>query len=217
MTADRIRVKLGLLFIALLLSVGCSGQRIAPKYPTAVIVAFTDGFHSGVMVPRQFVPIDLLPPTYGEALRWPWVVLHFGERHWIRGEADSMWDAVRLSLATGDGGVQIDLTPSLIHACGGTRPEHVRVWVFPVTQRELTELLTRFRSWTTVGVQQELIGPTTGWWPSTRHWSLPNNCHDFTADLLAGAGIQLPRPPIMSAWGLADALDDAWVMSEGSR
>ncbi len=186
---------------------GCA----APSRPTAVsdgiVIAFADDFHSGIVLERAAAPPALLPAQVGGA---PWIAFHFGERQWIRGEADGVWDALRLGVCSGDGGVQVDGVTWWVHARGGTDPSRVRVWAFPVSSAELASLQARLDSWISPGGDREPIRPGSCWWPAQRGWSVRTNCHDFTVDLLHAAGIQVDQPPIMLAAPLRAALDRAW-------
>jgi hypothetical protein len=198
-------MRLGLLLCAVLC--GCAGQPRTVAAPEAIVVAFADDFHSGVVIERAAAPAGVLPAS----ARAPWVAFHFGERRWIRGEADGVCDAVRLGVCSGDGGVQVDAVPWWVHARGGTDPGRVRVWAFLVTSAELSALTARLDSWIAPGADGEAIRPGSCWWPASRAWSLRTNCHDFTVDLLHAAGIPVDRPPLMLAGPLRSALDRAWA------
>lgn len=185
---------------------GCAGPSRPAAVAEATVVAFADGFHSGVILERAQAPPDLLPASAG----LPWVAFHFGERRWIRGEADGLCDAVRLAACSGEGGVQVDAVPWWVHDRGGTDPSRVRVWAFPLTAAELAALKARLVAWIAPGAVREPIRPGSCWWPASRAWSLRTNCHDFTADLLLAAGIPVGQPPLMLAAPLRASLDRAW-------
>ena len=196
----------GLIILCIVLC-GCA----APPRPTAtaeaMVVAFADDFHSGIVIERAAAPPALLPVQLAGA---PWIAFHFGERQWIRGEADGICDAVGLALCSGDGGVQVDAVSWWVHARGGTDPSRVRVWAFLVSAAELRTLQARLESWVSPGAAREPIRPGSCWWPARRAWSLRTNCHDFTVDLLQAAGVIVDRPPLMLAAPLRAALDRAW-------
>lgn len=194
-----------------MLMVSCGAQPIRRSAHDALIVAFVDEFHSGVMLDRADVPADLLPAGGATVPTSRWVVLHFGERRWIRGEADSCIDALRLTLLTGDGGVQIDLVPWLRHHRGGTDPSHQRIWMFPASRTEVAGLIARLRAWIANGTSAQFLAHDTCWWQSSHAWSLACTCHDFTRDLLDGAGIGLGRSPLILANGMRAALDQVWA------
>jgi len=65
------------------------------------VVAFADDFNSGIVLERAAAPRGLLSTQVADA---PWIAFHFGERRWIRGEADGICDALRLGVCSGDGG-----------------------------------------------------------------------------------------------------------------
>jgi len=183
---------------------GTAGRELAR--PDAMVMVFADDFHSGIMLEHGDVPAELLPVDVERR----WVAVHFGEQQWICGQASGTLAALRLAIVPGDGGVQIDNIDWWVHRCGGTKPEVVRIWVFPVSRRELEGLQARLRTWVASG-DPVPIRPGSCWWPSPHDWSLRTNCHDFTTDLLAAAGIRVERPPIMMAGPLRAALDQAWA------
>lgn len=213
--ASRMR-RAGLL-VAMLVLAGCA-SRPAPgpgaDPPAALVVAFSDGFHSGVLLPREDVPPRLLPPAPAADA---WAVVHFGERRWILGLADSCGDGLRLGLTSGDGGVEVDVVPWWRHDRGGTDPENLRTWVFPVSRAELAAVIARLEAWAPAGLPGGRIGPTTSWWESPRRWRLGCNCHDFTADLLWAGGIEVAVGPVMTAGRMHRALDRAWELRDASR
>lgn len=186
---------------------GCAAPPRPGATAEAMVVAFADDFHSGIVLERAAAPPALLPALVAGA---PWIAFHFGERRWIRGEADGICDALRLGVCSGDGGVQVDGVAWWVHARGGTDPSRVRVWAFPLSRAELAALQARLDSWIPPGAAREPIRPGSCWWPARRGWSLRTNCHDFTVDLLQAAGIQVDQPPIMLAAPLRAALDRAW-------
>jgi hypothetical protein len=195
----------------------CTGVRARPVVPRteALIVVFVDDFHSGVLLERAAVPAELLPAGGRTVPGSGWVVLHFGERRWIRGEADGCIDGLRLALFAGDGGVQMDLVPWWRHARGGTDPSRARIWVFTATHADVAGVVTRLRSWIAKGGTPEFLAIDTCWWRSTHAWTLANNCHDFTVDLLAGAGLELDRPMFIQADGMRASLDRVWAERVG--
>lgn len=195
----------GMLVLCALLC-GCAAHPRAAPASDALIVVFADDFHSGIIMERTEAPAAILPAK-AEA---PWIVVHFGERRWIRGEADGLCDAVRLGVCSGDGGVQVDAVEWWVHDRGGTERSRLRVWAFPVSRAQLAGLRARLDTWFAPGAVREPIRPGSCWWPSSRGWSVRTNCHDFTVDLLVGAGIVVDRPAIMLAGPLRAALDRAW-------
>lgn len=206
-------MRLSLILVCLGVITACAAppQRSPGQSPEALIAVFADEFHSGVMLEREAVPSGLLPAGGGTVPGSRWVVLHYGERSWIRGEEDGVGAALRLALSGGEGGVQIDLVPWLRHDRGGTDPARVRIWIFPATAVEVAGVVAKLRAWIAAGQTQEMLALDTCWWPSTRAWTLRNNCHDFTVDLLAGAGLGLDRPVIILADGMRASLDRVWA------
>lgn len=203
---------------ALLCGCACGGARPAVqgpvRVPAALMIAFSDDFHSGVIVSRRDVPAWILPGLGRAAPDSPWVVLHFGEKRWIRGEADGILDAMRLAVLPGDGGVQVDLVPWWMHDRGGTVIERVRLWVFPLDAAQRAAFLARLDGWIDPSAGPERLAVDTCWWPARRSWTLATNCHDFTIDLLESAGVAVPWRPVHVASGLHDALDQALLVRD---
>ncbi len=201
-----------LLLVLCVIVAGCATARVQRPDPDRLVVVFADDFHSGIVLAHGDVPANLLP---GDVSR-PWVAVHFGEREWITGQASGMLAGMALAVDPGPGGVQIDNIDWWVHDRGGSDRQRLRVWVFPVTAGELAGLQARLASWIDSGPPGP-IRPGSCWWPSRHNWSLRTNCHDFTVDLLAGAGILVARPPIMMAGPLRDALDAAWAGRDAGR
>lgn len=204
-----------MIILGVVLLCGCAA---APRpaqavLPDGVVVAFVDGFHSGVVLARSAAPAELLPE--GE-LR-PWIAFHFGERRWITGQASGAGDAFLLAVRPGAGGMQVDGLDWWVHDRGGTDTARVRVWAFPATAAALEGVRARLRAWVEPGAPPAELRPGTRWWPTVRRWSLTGNCHDFTADILLGAGIRVDRPPIMLAAGMRASLDEAWELQDTAR
>lgn len=194
--------------LALVLIAGCSSrQPAAAGGPDGLLIAFADGFHSGVVVARGSAPPELLP----EGDPRPWVAFHFGERGFITGESAGAGDALRLGLVGGGGGMQVDMLDWWVHDRGGTDPARVRIWVFVVPAAALAGVRERLRSWVAPGAQSAALRPGTLWWPSTRRWWLGDNCHDFTLDILRSGGLGLPWRPLRLASSVRADLDAAWA------
>jgi len=175
-----------------------------------VVVAFADDFHSGLMLERTLFPMDLVPAAAPSPAAAPWIVVHFGERRWITGEADGCADALRLAILSGEGGDQIDAVGGWRHRRGGTDPRQVRVWTFPLSAAGHASLITCLRSWIDTTGRPRVLGPGAGWHGSCHPWSLGRNCHDFTASLLVAGGVEVETGVIMQADPLRQALDRAW-------
>lgn len=193
---------------ACLVAGGCAmAQPRAEGPPAGLLVAFADGFHSGVILERSQAPAELLPPDAPAEARW--AVFHFGETRWMTGDAAGACAAVGLALTSGPGGLQVDLVEGWVHRRGGTDPATLRLWFAAIDQQALDGIRARLRSWASAGPSRPLR-PGSLWWPSPQRWRLSANCHDFTADALAGAGIAAWLPPIAWAAPLRSALDRAW-------
>lgn len=199
------------LLAMLVLLAGCAASARRQPAPETLVVAFADGFHSGVLIPREDLPLHLRPA----GPQAPWAVLHFGEQRWIAGEADSLGDALALAAMGGEGGVQLDLVDWWVHRRGGTDPAALRLWAFPVARTDQAGLLARLEDWIDPEQDPRPIRPGSSWRPSRRAWTLERNCHDFTIDLLRGAGIELGWRPVWQAWQVRAALDQAWASTQG--
>jgi hypothetical protein len=168
------------------------------------------------MLERSAFPHDLVPATAPGQATAPWIVVHFGERRWITGEADGCADALRLAVCTGEGGVQIDAVAGWRHRRGGTDPSRVRLWTFPLSAAGHAALLSGLRGWIAPGVPARPLGSGASWYESCHPWSLGRNCHDFTVSILAAGGVDVDRDVIMQADPLRQALDQAWQVHDES-
>lgn len=195
-----------LLPLVLLAACAAGPVRSAPASVDGLVVVFADDFHSGVILAQGDSPAELLPAGG----MGPWVAFHFGERGFITGAAAGGADALRLGVLGGAGGVQADALTWWVHDRGGTDRAQVRVWAFPAAADELAGVRERLRAWVDPEVRPSILAPGSCWHPARRRWTLATNCHDFTADVLAGAGIRLDGTPIRMAAGLRQALDRSW-------
>jgi hypothetical protein len=196
-----------------LLLCGCATIRHAPPpglKPAHEITVFTDGFHSGLILDRSALPASFDPRDGDEISRYPEISLHFGEEKWTAGEDNSWLHALSLVIIPGAGVVQSDHTRSGLIDIPGLHLERLRRWTFPVNQAGLDHLrLTLRRDWMTGIVLPRAEGEASNLYRSPKSWSVFHNCHDFTLDLLASAGLDLHRRWLYLAGGLATDLDDA--------
>jgi hypothetical protein len=201
------------LLLGILLLAGCDSEIRATmpvRPPDGLVVVFSDDFHSGIVLARADAPAELISASDAR----PWVAFHFGERLWITGEASGALDALKLGICTGDGGMQVDALDWWVHDRGGTDLSRERVWVFPVSAAALEGVRARLRAWIAPGSVGMPLRPGTAWWASSHAWSVIDNCHDFTAEILHGAGIEVTRPLVMLAGGLHASLDEAWALRD---
>jgi hypothetical protein len=173
-------------------------------------VVFTDGFHSGVALPRSVLPPELDPPTAGASQQWPVRTFHFGEEKWTSGADNSMSHAIGLVFIPGPGVVQSDHTPKDLSEVPALDQQRLRTWRFRVSDAGLQRMLARLRERWMDGI---MIPPppdsASTLFPSPRSWSVFDSCHDFTVDLLRAAGLELRGRWLYLAGGLTTDLDDA--------
>jgi hypothetical protein len=189
---------------------GCTSTSARFPGTEALVVAFADDFHSGVLLERTAFPPEMVPagaPTQTDA---PWIVVHFGERRWIIGEADGYADALRLGMFKGEGGVQLDVVGDWMHRRGGTNPDRIRLWTFPLSAAGHAALLADLRGWIDQRLPVRSLAPGVAWHVSLYPWALSRNCHDFTISLLMAGGVPVENRPIMQASSMRQALDRAW-------
>lgn len=205
------------LFVMLVLLVAAGGcarvpARIPPTGGVAVaeMQVFTDGFHSGVVLPRAWLPreVDPLGPAWAHSR--PARSFHYGEEAWTSGEDMSKLHAARLAFWPGVGVVQSDLTGWSRPRIPGTDPDRFRTWTFRLDLRAREAVVQRLQSeWLAPHAMPRLIddAEATHLFPARHDWSVWWNCHDFTADLVRAAGVDLPAHTIATAGVLTQDLD----------
>ncbi len=209
--------------LAILVLEGCARSPGAlPKVAHEEFVTirvFCDGFHSGLVLPRVSVPWDLEP----SALAWQETragrSFHYGEQAWTSGEDMSRSHAIRLVFVPGTGVIQSDVTPLEVPDIPGTDPARMRVCSFPASRTARDAVFLRLRTeWMAEGAIPRLAGEgePSHLIASRRDWSVWWNCHDFTADLLRAAGLDLPSHTIATAGVLMEDLDLATKALAGS-
>ena len=200
----------------ILVLAGCSGglRGLPPRdlQPATTLVVFCDGFHSGLLVDRQVLPERLNPKVPGPADAGARRSLHFGEEQWTTG-ADVTWHhACRLAFVPGRGVIQSDVSAAETCDVPGLDRERLVFWRFPVSQAGVDAVMQRLQTeWIPKDSLQVMLSPDipTTLFTTGRDWSVYDNCHDFTADLLIAAGLHLPRHTIARAGVLRADLDQA--------
>jgi hypothetical protein len=207
-------MRLTVVLLLLLALVGCArGPGHLPPTGAVEVVrlrVFTDGFHSGLVLPRVALPRTLDPVVEGWPQSFAGRSFHYGEEDWTSGENMSDLHAVRLAFIPGVGVIQTDATPLDPPEIPGTDRSRMRVWTFALSEAAYEALLARLQQeWLVAGSAPRLPFPGD---PShlitcPHDWSVWHNCHDFTADLLRTAGLDLPSHTIATAGVLAGDLD----------
>lgn len=204
----------GLLLAALLLA-GCGGilRSVPPQglKGTRTILVFADHFHSGIVLPSAAVGPELDGRPARELEGRPWTALHFGEEVWMTDLSTGFWHAASLAVSPGPGMLEVDRLPSRDLTPLGVDAARLRWWSFPVDEAGWSGLLAAFEGrWVDRGRPQAPAPVAFArYLPSSRKWSLSNNCHDFTLDLLRGAGLDLRPRAIYDAGRLRKDLDRA--------
>jgi hypothetical protein len=185
-------------FIAVIvtLQAGCAQQRTLPAHfttnaPETTLTLFTDGFHSGAIISQQDFPLRIhYRGSVGEldSANSPWVEIGYSEHDWILGIDRSFLHVARLCFVPADGLIFIRLLPT---------PErldtdlHARFVVrIPITERAMDRVRARLIAWTNMKHlgYAEMKGDSVMAF-STYSYSVWNNCHDFTADMMSSIGL----------------------------
>ena len=187
----------------------------SPTRPSKHLTVFCDGFHSGLLIRKADLGLALDDSLVGEAPSYPWWTIHFGERRWMLAEDTTLSHALGLFFRPLPGGLQINhTTPDLDNV--GVDQEHLRRWTFTVSDADLANLRARLREhWLREVLEARPEWDNTLTVAAPLDWSVWENCHDFTVDLLRAAGIDLPHRTLYLAGGLSRDLDD--VQAERER
>ena len=203
---------LPLLLLALLAG-GCAGPRLAPPSTAAAVATvtvFDDGFHSGLLVPRRDRLADLDPQAAGPAATLPWLEIGFASGDWIASADPGCCTASRLLIIPSDGVLWC------LHRPGPERPprdaDHpVRLWRLPLSAAAWDGVQDGILAWVDPAAPLVLRAPERDDFVrlSSRRWSVGGACHDFTADILARAGLHLGWRPVLTSSGLRGQMDEA--------
>lgn len=202
----------GLLFTLGLGGCARSPSRVPPsdRPPFTRIIVFADDFHSGVVIPRRDLPWNLDPLVSALGQTLPGRSFHYGEQAWTSGEDMSRLHAVRLAFIPGDGVIQSDATELGHPQIPSLDPDTRRVWIFPCTEAARDALVLRLKTeWLMPDpiAVRAVEAEATHLFACRHSWSVWHNCHDFTADLLRAAGLNLPSHTIATAGVFARDLD----------
>ena len=153
------------------------------------LLVAVDQFHSVLIIPAVHAPAP--GPATG------WATLHYGERRWMTAPDWGFWHAATLGVTGGRGLIQSDRFADLSQLPETVQmdPATVRIWRFRVSEEAWTALSERLRTHWRDRADSAFatLDQVTTYLPSQREWTLSENCHDFTVDLLRSAGVPVPH------------------------
>ncbi len=180
-----------------------------PGADAVPLVVFCDSFHSGILVRKADLGLDLDPNREGAAITAEWWTIHYGEVRWMIGQDNSTLHAVSLFIRPLPGGLQINhSTPALAEI--PLDVANLRTWTFTISRSDLERMRDRLSTaWLGPIIFPRPHWDTTLTVATPHDWSVWRNCHDFTIDLLDAAGIHLAQRHLYLAGGFVRDLDDA--------
>ncbi len=190
-------------FIIGIFALGAGGCSARPppftRGPTVVddhaiaahVLVFSDGFHSGFIVPTAECPL-LLDPERPSPAVVPYTEIGFGEVRWATGEDRSFWHAMRLATWPAHGIFVLEnLEGPKRSAYYDGRP--CRYWWLHLTARGQAAFYRGLESWfdRTHEPPPRYEDDAVFFLLSTRDYDLFNTCHDFTAQVLKASGFPM--------------------------
>jgi hypothetical protein len=205
-------MRLFLLIIPILVLAGC-GFRLPQDatHPAATITVFSDGFHSGFIVPYEDLPFSL--STAGGQLP-PFVEVGFSEWRWAMNLDRSNAHALRLLFVSSPGVVMVSYLADERRNADALVPR--LAFAIPLDAQQKTDFYEELLAW--IDPRKPALYTTTEQRPthflaSRERYALLANCHDFTAHMLRVIGIPVPwtvaRTPGRFAWELCHLVVDA--------
>lgn len=202
-----------LVLVCLLASVGCAGLSRLPPTGQPIhreILVFDDGFHSGLVLPKQDGLEALDPRKEGAAASLPFVEIGFGSDAWAAIEDPGCVFTTRLALLGGTGVLMCE------HRSASTRPPRddatpIRFWRLPLSAAGWQALVAAVQAEVDASVPALPRHPDRSFFllPARNDWSLSRNCHCFTVTLLRRCGLPLAWRPWHSSAMLTRQLDAA--------
>ena len=194
-----------LLLLSLLLLAGC-GFRLPqdPTHPAATITVFSDGFHSGFIVPYADLPFTL--STAGEQPP-PFVEVGFSEWRWAMNLDRSNMHALRLLFVSSPGVIMVSYLADERRNADCLVPR--LAFEIPLDTQQKAAFYDELLAW--IDPHKPALYTTTNQRPthflaSRERYTLLANCHDFTTHMLRTIGIPMPwtvaRTPDRFAWEL---------------
>lgn len=182
-----------LAFVFPLMLCGCSSRAVVEPIPTSVEIAvFNDGFHSGLLIPRDSFALEVHSNFTDKSLSY--VEVGFSDWQWITGQDRSPKHISRLLILPGDGALIVKLkeVPDI------TSLKDSRCFAFSIKidQETLDKINAEIIRWIDLrrpGVASKQ-DPGAHYFHSTKPYLLSGNCHDFTAQLLQSTGWPIRFP-----------------------
>jgi hypothetical protein len=182
-----------LLAIVLLLAAGC-GQALRSLPPQGLtahreIVVFSDGFHSGLLLPWPDPALAALDPATGDGpASLPWFEVGFGAAAWMLEAQPGCCTATGMVVCPVPGALAMrhHRDPAPLPRSGAA----TRTWRLTVDADGWTALAAALRADRGPG-EPRLPGNPALLCSSPRRWSVLANCHDWTVSRLRDAGLDL--------------------------
>ena len=200
------RLALAFALVVALLASGCT-RRSTPAAPGPTVLTvwfFSNGFHSGVLVPTAAVATLGLDP---QARPGPWLEIGFGETAWTTGDDRSFWRIIRLVVWRSEGVFLMEDRP-LCARSADYGHDACRYWRVELDAARRTALLATLDDWIDRRRwRQDDPDDSFFYRPAKRTYHLSQNCHDFTADAARAAGLPIARSVVASPLWFEQQMD----------
>jgi len=204
----------------------CSGRPASRE-----LVVHLDGIHSGLRLPAADLPFDLqVPPPRADDGTRDWfprltrrdelVEVGFSDRAWFLHQDRSVAKVGRLLFAPDEGAITVtsagERRPETDddHAAAAVRPGRGREWRIRIAESDYQRLLAELLAWIDpegAGFIALHDGARAECYSARFKYSLRSNCHDWTAHMLAVAGVPMPGRFHRTATRLAEDIDSVLV------
>jgi hypothetical protein len=159
-----------------------------PAEPAVMtITVFSDGFHSGFIVPYAGMPIELDRQRGSDRVPMDYVEISYGESAWLQDLDRTALHALRLAAISGDG--MFLMVNHALPACDGPEALRTRYWDLPVTAAGRDAFFAALDRW--IDRSRTYVRPPddpTFLYYSTHRYTVYGNCHDFTIAGLKAMG-----------------------------
>ncbi len=171
----------------------------------AEILVFSDGFHSGLIVPEAICPVrfadDPVPDRQAD-----WVEIGFSDYDWATWHTRSNTHILRLLVVPARGSIVVHYTGGPHRAPGVLAPRRiVRLPLTPVGVTVLRDYLAETMD-VAGGVLKSSEFPNYWLVPSVCDYQLTWNCHDYTARALRRVGCPMRHDLFRTATSLEGEL-----------